>query len=498
MNANTQTIETAAATNWSPYQQAIFTAIETTDDNLIIEAVAGAGKTTTIVEGVKRACGNVVFLAFNRSIATELASRGVPAKTFHGLCFSPALRSTGGKLNADKMRDILFAAVNSGALSARDANVYGGFAKRLVGLARNSGVGALVPDSESVWTDLVTHHDLDLDDESGNIARGIEIARALLAEANSWDDMDFDDLLYRVVRDGIRLPQFDVVFVDEAQDTNAIQRAVLRKVSHAGTRIIAVGDPAQAIYGFRGADSSAMDGIATEFNCKRMPLTVSYRCPQAVVEHARQWMTHIEAHESAPVGVVRELVNWKPADFNPGDMVVCRAAAPLLATAYAMIRAHKSVMVMGREIGAGLKALVERMQAKGIDRLIEKLEDYLRREIERAVAQQNEQKAAAVADRVESIQCLIAGLPENTRTIPELFRVIDTLFANKDNAVILATIHKSKGLEAKRVFWLDSSRCPSPWARRDWQRKQEENLCYVATTRAKEELILIESEARGF
>jgi len=52
----------------------------------------------------------------------------------------------------------------------------------------------------------------------------------------------------------------------------------------------------------------------------------------------------------------------------------------------------------------------------------------------------------------------------------------------------------SRPLEAHKVFWLNSSKCPAQWARQDWQKQQEENLCYVAATRAKAELVLIEEK----
>ena len=77
---------------------------------------------------------------------------------------------------------------------------------------------------------------------------------------------------------------------------------------------------------------------------------------------------------------------------------------------------------------------------------------------------------------------------------PNLFRA---LFAEGAGKVTLATIHKAKGLEAKRVFWLNSSDCPSKWARQEWQVQQEMNLCYVATTRAQEELVLIEAPKKA-
>jgi superfamily I DNA/RNA helicase len=60
--------------------------------------------------------------------------------------------------------------------------------------------------------------------------------------------------------------------------------------------------------------------------------------------------------------------------------------------------------------------------------------------------------------------------------------------------VTLCTIHKSKGLEAPRVFWLERSECPARWVRKDHQKQQEINLCYVAATRAIDELHFIELE----
>jgi len=306
--------------------------------------------------------------------------------------------------------------------------------------------------------------------------------------------VDFDDMLYFAVRDGLVLPKYDFIFVDEAQDTNAIQRAILRKLMNAGTRIIAVGDPAQAIYGFRGADSDSLDLIATEFNCTRLPLSISYRCPQAVVNFARQWVSHIEPAATAPEGSVEMLgTKWDSSVFQANDLVVCRTTAPVITLAYSLLKARVPVRVMGREIGQGLKNLINKQNAHTIDALVEKLEVYRTREVEKATAKMEDAKAEAINDKVDAVLCLIDGLDEGDRSINSLMSVIDTLFADGVNKTVLATIHKAKGLEADRVFWLNSSACPAKWARQDWQKQQELNLCYVATTRAKSALILIEA-----
>src|SRR5208337_3667275 len=147
----------------------------------------------------------------------------------------------------------------------------------------------------------------------------------------------FDDLLFLAVKDGIRLPTFDNVLVDEAQDTNAIQRAILRKIMHDDSRLVAVGDPSQGIYGFRGADHDAMDLIKSEFDADELPLTVSYRCATAIVKYASQF------------GVIE--------------------------LAYELMTARKPAYMMGREIGEGLVNLIRKQQAKGILNLIAKLDE---------------------------------------------------------------------------------------------------------------------------
>ena len=498
MNAVANAVH-AAIRQWSPYQEAVFAfGDDPRAGNAVVIAVAGSGKTTTLVELVRRMGGNSISLAFNKKIADEQVSRGINARTFHSLCAGPVRNYLGGKMDADKLRNLMFAAVADGALSQVDATMYAAFAKRCVGLAKNADIGCLVQDTEENWAAIVDYHDVEIDDDRGDVARGIQIARALLAASNASCDYDFDDMLYRAVKDGIRLPVFDMVCIDEAQDTNALQRAILRKIMHGGSRLIAFGDPAQAIYGFRGADSSAMDLLADEFDCKRLPLTVSYRCPRAVVAHAKQWVDHIESAPSAAEGSVATLDTWTPATFAVGDMVVCRTTAPLISVAYALLRAKVAVRVLGKEIGQGLTALVKKMNTTGLDRLAEKLDAYSRREVERAIAKGNDAKAAAVADKVESILCLMEALVGDEKTVPGLIRLIESLFNDREHAVQLSTIHKAKGLEAKRVFWLDAHKCPSKWARKPHQLQQEYNIMYVATTRAQEELIMIDSEARGY
>ena len=478
---------------WSTYQTAVFDFVSNGTGNAIVEAVAGSGKSTTIKEAFKRVKGSAIFLAFNKAIADELKKAGVNARTFHSLTFTPVMQSRNQRQpEMNKLRKLC-----DENMTGEDARLYTSFACKMVGLARQVGIGCLVPDTELAWIEIAEHHDIEPDSELAEFGRAIELSRNLLDWSNASKMVDFDDMLYWAVKDGISLPKFDFIFVDEAQDTNAIQRALLRKIMRPGARMVAVGDPAQAIYGFRGADSASLRLLAEEFNAVTLPLTITYRCPTSVVKYAQQWVSHIEAAPNAPEGTVEELgTAWAPHDFVAGDLVVCRKTAPLITSAFKFIRAGVPVQVMGREIGQGLKALIKKMNAKGIDHLHDKLEVYMEREQEKARAKKDDAKVEAIGDKVGSLLFLIDGLKENKRTIPELEKGIDYLFSDKDRAVIFATIHKSKGLEADRVFWLGRSECPARWARQEWQQEQERNLCYVAATRAKKALFTMELKER--
>lgn len=484
----------------SLYQTAIYDFVAASDialkkryggkRNGIVRAVAGSGKTTTLVEAFNRSRGSGLFLAFNKPIAEELRRRGVNARTFHSLCFGPVMRfRKQGEVDKPKVKELVAASMDDD-----QHRIYGSFVARMLGFGRNAGLGThLAPNSSDEWRRLIDHHDIEPESEEADLDEAISLCIEYLERCYAAPTIDFDDMLYLSVRDQIALPKFDFIFVDEAQDTNIIQREIIRKCCKPSTRIIAVGDPAQAIYGFRGADSESMQLIADEFDCLDLPLTISYRCPRAVVAYAKQWMDKIEHAPNASEGIVESLGSrWKPDLFRSGDLVVCRTTRPLVALAFRMLREHRPVRIMGQEIGKSLTVLIRKMRPRSLDHLVEKLALYSARECAKLLLRKEEAKAEALSDRCAAI----ATMAEGCSTLAELDAVIERLFADKGVATVLATIHKAKGLEADRVFWLNSSLCPSPWARQPWQQQQERNLCYVAATRAKQELYLIEEERK--
>ena len=500
----------ATEITWSAHQNAFYDELTSTRNSIMLVAVAGAGKSTTIVEGVSRLPHDtqVLFLAFNKAIAKELEPRmpgNARAKTFHSVGFTAWARINGGfdamKVDEHKVRNII-----RDKLTDEQNDLYGAFVARLVAYAKTVGVGKLCRHSEKAFRNLVDHFGLYIErDEIGRDpaeveAEAITKAMAVLEASNAMHRViDYNDMLYLPLMYDVRFYENDVVFVDEAQDTNSVQLALLKRMVKPGGRVIAVGDPAQAIYGFRGASSSAMEKFKTTFGMVELPLTVSYRCAQAVVVEAQRLVDHIQAAPTAPQGAV---FTWEPANgeatpaFAPGDAILCRTTAPLFKLAYQIIASGTGCRILGREIGEGLVNLIKKMQARDVDGLLAKLERFEEREVTKLLALDKEAQAEAIKDRIDCIRLTIDALPENNRTVGKLVEKIRGMFEAQGKVTTLCTVHKAKGLEWERVYILRPDLMPHPMARKPWEQEQEVNLQYVAITRAKRELIYLPDEDR--
>lgn len=492
----------------SPQQSAFLTWAESGSGSCVLEAVAGAGKTTTLLEAVQRIRGQVAVMAYNKKIAEELkeklAERGMDWKkaqagTAHSFGFGAYRKAYPGvKLDDDKVGKLHDAVV----FEAHPLFQYRSKVLQLVSLAKQSGIGFLHrADDLRAWHTIVDHYDLAAsdDDEFFPVDEVIALGRQLLSRSSEMTTViDFDDMIYMPLLLRVRFWQYDVVMVDEAQDTNATRRALVRAMVRRGGRVIAVGDRHQAIYGFTGADSDSLDLIAQDFAAVRLPLTTTYRCPKAVVRMAQQWVSHIHAADSAPEGAVSSmllddfLVHEHAASLTAEDVVLCRNTKPLVALALQLIRGGVACRVEGRDIAEGLKKLALRWKIKSIEKLEERLEVYLEKQRTALLARKQESRMATLEDTVETLRVVIqACRAEQQFTVQDVVARLDALFSDGTARVLsLSTIHRSKGREWERVFWLDrQNTLPSPWARQAWQQEQEFNLCYVAATRAKSQLI---------
>lgn len=494
---------------WSAQQTAVFDWVRQGAGNAFIEAVAGAGKTTTLVETCSLMDGAVAFTAFNKKIADEIGvrilargHRNVFTGTFHKFGLNlwrkryPKVQA--GPEAAKKKSQLVHAKLNT------PRNLLS-FTDNLINQAKQRGIGTPgcpIEDASS-WLGIVDHFGLDEDlPDSVNMDSAIERAMRGLRFHNEMlaEYLDFTDMLYAPVYENCRGFENDWVLVDEAQDTNPIQLKLARLMLRKKGRAMFVGDPHQSIYGYSGADAEAINQIITEFRCVRLPLTVTYRCPKAVVDLAKTYVSHIEAHSSAPNGSVLTITEDQLHKYEfdlDQDAILCRNTRPLVKLAYILISKDIPAYVEGRDIGKGLLKLINKFSAApSLPAMLKCMDRYLEEESARLKAKNKDMQAAALEDRVETVRVLAENCDGG---IAQLKGRIDALFddGRTGGGLTLSTVHKAKGREWKRVFVLGHDRyMPSCYARKEWEMEQENNLIYVAYTRAKSELVLVKVEKR--
>lgn len=478
-------------TNWSKFQNAIFTEVTSGSGHVVVEALAGSGKSTTIEEAFSLVPSNqsVMVVAFNKKIAeamqARVAKRGltnVTASTLHSFGFS-ALRwkLRGVRINNYRVKDMV---VSLYKISFDDKEALKNTAdsremcEKLISLAK-----AHLVESREEMDALIDAYGLDVNGERERI---LSVAREALRICRDVkrclaEGIDFDDMIWLPVVLGLTVKQYDVVFVDETQDLNVAQVELALRACRKSGRIIAVGDRFQSIYGFRGADKDAMPRLIDRLDAKVLPLSVTYRCAKSIVREAQRFVPSIEAPESAVEG--SSLVSTHETmdkNVRAGDFVLSRSNAPLVALCLRWLGEGRKVKIQGRDIGTQLVRLIGKSKATTIPALIEWIAAWKNREIERLVAKKaDEQSVQLIEDKAECIGAMCVDMENVAAVINRCNNIFSDM--TDENAVVLSSTHKAKGLERDRVWLLADTYLKRGNA-------EERNLAYVAITRAKREL----------
>jgi len=464
---------------WSKYQLAVFENVANGTGHTVVNAVAGSGKTTTIeaaVDYIPVGLKNL-FVAFNKSIATELgrrlAGKPVEVSTLHsyGLkCVTAAL----GRRTIDAHRVDGFCRALHG--DKRETFELRRDLAKVVSLAK----GALATEEEEI--DVIIDA-FDIDSAKGNRTFVQDVLR-LLEQCLTADDgkIDFDDMIWLPIALQLKQRTYDRVFVDETQDLNAAQIELTLRACKPGGRILAVGDPRQAIYGFRGADEHAFENVKEQLDATELPLSVCYRCCQAVVHRAQRIVPAIEAAPGAEEGEVR-VASYQEMrrDAESGDFILSRTNAPLVSLCMGFLSEHRRAAIQGRDVGASLAALVKKSKARDVDQLRTWIELWSAQECARLAAKNRDTQA------VEDKAGCILAISEGAVSVEDVLARIESLFSDTrdEERIVLSSTHKAKGLERDTVWLLRDTYCRRPEI-------EEQNLLYVAITRAKRTLVLVE------
>lgn len=480
----------------TPEQEAICQAVAR-GENCMVEALAGCAKSTTLRLAVRAARSAPLILAFNKKIKEEmekeLKAEGLEAKvlTMNGLghqAITSALRRR-PELDNDKIYKL------SKEIGLKRDDLSGCI--QLVRSARMAGmlpVGVagrgLVTNDDQSWEALAD--DLDIDPILTFPARDVLAKSLKLAMQGT---IDYDDQIYISTLLFGTYPKFDCVFVDEAQDLSPLNHLQVAKAAR--SQIVAVGDSHQAIYAWRGADHQSMEHLrALRADWTDLTLSMTFRCPKAVVARQRHFVPDFTAGPDNLIGSVENLKEWRP-NGGSASAILCRNNAPLIKLAFRLLRAHIPVNYLGKDIGANMK------------RLYNKLSDHGKKSLDTTIA-----NAWAYAkdnpEKLDKAESLVAIL-ESSKSIDD---AMEFLTKARTDSISLATGHKAKGLEWDTVYHLNPWLIPSKWVQEakpdyepepgedpsnEWlsyqaQLRQENNLRYVIETRTKDKLRFVNLE----
>lgn len=458
--------------------------------NILINALAGAAKTSTLRFLAKyESIEPTLSVAFNKRIADEM-SKVLPGHIRCATMNSVGHRVWGSavgkrltletKKNYNLVKDLIDGLPRRGDREAA-WDIFGDITKA-ISRAKLSGY---VPAGTAQGRSLLSADDFfgGLDEAPDNwfidlvnsaLARGIVQAYAGL--------IDFDDQIYMPTLFGGSFPTHKRVRVDEAQDLSPLNHAMVDRLVPSGTQLTAVGDPWQSIYAFRGADTTSMTRLRERFDMHEMTLSVSFRCPIAVIENVHWRVPHMKWPAWAKLGRVETLETWNADTIPDNSAIICRNNAPLLSCALALLRAKRGVHLVGTDLGPQLIRALKKLGPPELEQkdVFDAINQWEAEKLRRA------RNAAVVADKAECLRVFAEFGP----TLGAAIAYCEHIFAAKGPIQLLSG-HKAKGLEWNTVYHLDPHRIPSPWAKEGEALEQEHNLKYVIETRPKAELFYV-------
>lgn len=512
----------------SNYQKEIFNYVEKEKGSLFIEATAGSGKTTTLIEMAKKIdARQAIFLAFNRHIADELKAKLPPRMTtltLHALGKQEWEHALGTRVRIDKNK--VDKIIDDKILKNRRWKFHNrkiwklrGVIKDVVGRAKGNAVlvqGAkrhIMEGTQEDWFDLIEMYEDRISDklnldffevETANSESSAEMddAKILIWEiceeiihinGTIQTTIDFDDMLYFPFVFGGDFFELDYIFCDEVQDFNPLQTEIVKMCVGPQTRIFGVGDSRQAIYQWRGADSEAVNNFIEAFKCKTRDLPVSYRCPKSVVKLAQKYNPKIQEWDKADDGFVNKIGGrWESKDFTENDFILSRNNAPVLAMALHLINDDVQVQFIGKDISSAIERVIKRINEPDKKKFTTELNSWYQAKYKRLQEKVRPTELTELIDTYFCLRLLLSKLKDG-EPVTKCLEVLAKVF-NGTKGVRLSTVHRSKGLEADNVYIMDFDKFdPLKDGKCDDDESEDMNLAYVGITRAKKQLFFIDS-----
>ena len=519
---------------WNPEFSRVYDFVVNGTGNGAIEAVAGGGKTTAVVESIIRYIEanpghRVLFVAFNVSVKDEgqkrLAGYKADVVTCHGLGFRSMRKPVAWGGSSGRQQFDVQDGHGPYMQSMAEAEI--GPEKEKKGdrdalLDLVSKAKTCLVDTIPGLVELIERFTIDSGytkpELAGHALRIMEFTQARpgtsvapkrnrsRAAPQSKAAVTFDDQAWAPVVNDWPVDQYDAVFVDEAQDLSPCRRALISKALAPGARLFVVGDRFQAIYGFAGADIDSLPTLIHEFGCKLLPLSCSWRCAKSIIAEAKQFNPDITPAPSADDGMVdtceaKQLLT----KLEYGDVLLSRTNAPLIRVFFQLARQQIKVKFIGRDYGRmlayrikGWKWNHEGQVSKGNASGDFTGETLLAFNDEWLATQASNRDSETASDRHRdehaTMIALCTELNSRLDSADSVKEVLDRCLAfspeekknakGADDFITLSSTHRFKGLERDHAYVLVDTYKPG-------EDQEETNLLYVSVTRAKKHLTYV-------
>ncbi len=558
----------------NPQQQK---AVQKTDGPMIILAGAGSGKTRVLTYKVLYLVtakhiepDNILCVTFTNKAANEMKERVEDflqagpkplITTFHSLC-AKILRIDGQYIGLSNKfviydsQDQLDAIKE--AMKLRDISI------------REYKPGSLLATISQAKNELITAQ------EYLSMARGhfqqvaaqvYGVYQKILKESEA---LDFDDLIFKVVQLFEKNPEiltkyqnkFKYILIDEYQDTNRAQYVLTKLLAKKYQNICVVGDFAQSIYSWRGADFRNLSKFKDDFkNVITLSLDQNYRSTQKILDAASQVIAKNTTHpvlklwtenpngENITMYEARNeqdealfIVGYLKANQEKLSQIAILYRTNAQSRVLEEILLHQGIpytLVGGtrfyerkeiKDVLAYLRVIsnskdsisLRRIEKLGKGRLqkfldyqvsLDSKQDHVTIDVLDKVMHatrylelydENEEEDRQRLENIKELRSVALAFPalsqflENVALIEKEYKPAG---ADKNNAVTLMTLHAAKGLEFQTVFMVGMEEGLFPHSRVLMDRselEEERRLCYVGMTRAKEKLFLTYARRRLF
>ena len=545
----------------STYQQDILDFfLNNPQSNMLVNALAGSGKSTTACMLSEHSKTSDLYIAFNASVVEEFKKKIKNPKTkvmtMHSLAYSIMLYNVEQESKDSGEKPKGFGSQRSKRTVSLDnfkphkildeeiTKRYGRyieFAKRVflkdnyVNLYNLCRLTLTDMSSNKDVSRLINDHVLFLyyGDEGYSAPDISEITSTLkILDTKSKQQfetqgvIDFTDMLWitfnKLKYDNWEVPYWALytnIYCDEVQDFSNIQLNFLKFIKRTKGRYVFIGDFHQAIYNFAGANAQAFNQIPKMFApVETFDLPICYRCAKSHLSRVnREYGIPILPCDNAPMGFVKTIDKNKISEYaKAGDMVISRKNKWIAEVVLDLARNGTPIFIEDKEMVEAIKRQIlsskwtsvgtlEKFLQKVISNYNKKLFEIVSKNAREGGHEEEHLEAVAEAnskiDNTSFLLEILEGYLENhasSDSVSKFSNFIDKLLNTtpSPNCVRLCSIHKAKGLEATNVFVLNEAKINYDFRNSKEQNIQEKNLSYIATTRAKEGLYLVKEPSK--